>query len=422
MTGEAFKGTGDRLTDAGITKAAAKIGCEEDALLAVLSVETGGRGFDASGRVKALFEPHRFYALLSGSKRAAAVKAGLAYPKWGTKPYPKDSFARIDAASKIDPEAAMQATSWGLGQIMGSNFKAAGFPSARAMVEAFKTGEDLQLLGMAVFIVASGLAGALKRKDWKAFAKGYNGPGYATNRYDAKLAAAYAKRVQPMARGLLSVPEDEEPAEDEDAANVDPGADSTSGADAVDIAFDNPTTEPDPPADPVLAREEVKALQLRLQALNYAMVGKADGAYGASTVAAVAAFQHEHELPVTGRLDEATRAAVWQEQEPREIPDARAQASTKEVAARVPAVQANWLSKIGAAVLAAGASAASFVQGIVSNIPGASDTLSGVRSFFGDVPGWAYGGIVAAVAGFIWWKSRQSEKEAVKDFRTGRTS
>lgn len=35
-----------------------------------------------------LFEPHVFYRLLGkGAKRDAAVSAGLAYPKWGMKPY-----------------------------------------------------------------------------------------------------------------------------------------------------------------------------------------------------------------------------------------------------------------------------------------------------------------------------------------------
>ncbi|NBT89135.1 MAG: DUF3380 domain-containing protein, partial [Flavobacteriaceae bacterium] len=32
----------------------------------------------------------------------------------------------------------------------------------------------------------------LKAKDWAGFAKGYNGPAYAKNAYDTKLAGAYA--------------------------------------------------------------------------------------------------------------------------------------------------------------------------------------------------------------------------------------
>jgi len=33
---------------------------------------------------------------------------------------------------------------------------------------------------------------ALQKKDWKAFARLYNGPAYAQNRYDDKLSTAYS--------------------------------------------------------------------------------------------------------------------------------------------------------------------------------------------------------------------------------------
>jgi hypothetical protein len=190
-----FVMTGAARTAAGMASAAKLIGCDEAALKAVLAVETAGIGYDKKSRLKALFEPHIFYRLLKAKDRVAlshAEKQGLAYPKWGMKPYPADSYARIEAAMKIDPELALQATSWGLGQILGVNHKAAGYSSARVMVEAFMPGEDEQIAGMARFIVASGLAPALRRHDWAAFARGYNGPAYAKNAYHTRLARAYA--------------------------------------------------------------------------------------------------------------------------------------------------------------------------------------------------------------------------------------
>ncbi|WP_081373109.1 N-acetylmuramidase domain-containing protein [Xylanibacter ruminicola] len=33
---------------------------------------------------------------------------------------------------------------------------------------------------------------ALQKKDWKAFARFYNGPAYAQNRYDEKLSMVYS--------------------------------------------------------------------------------------------------------------------------------------------------------------------------------------------------------------------------------------
>jgi hypothetical protein len=46
---------------------------------------------------------------------------------------------------------------------------------------------------MCRYIEVNGLINALKNKDWKAFARGYNGVGYAKNSYDIKLANAYKK-------------------------------------------------------------------------------------------------------------------------------------------------------------------------------------------------------------------------------------
>ena len=43
------------------------------------------------------------------------------------------------------------------------------------------------------FIKANKLDGTLRAKNWAAFARGYNGPGYAQNAYDKKMAEAYAR-------------------------------------------------------------------------------------------------------------------------------------------------------------------------------------------------------------------------------------
>jgi hypothetical protein len=189
-------------------RTAATIGCEVAAFRAVIAVETGGRGFDATGRLKALFEPHIFYRLLGEDNRRAAVRAGLAYRSWGTRPYPKDSYPRIMAALCIDEERALQATSWGMPQILGVNHKAAGYDSACAMVDAFLAGEAEHLAAMARFIVSNKLDAALKRRDWAAFARGYNGARFAVNSYDKKLAQAYAhfRLERPMAVMIAPLP------------------------------------------------------------------------------------------------------------------------------------------------------------------------------------------------------------------------
>lgn len=168
----------------------------EDELRAVVEVECSGGGFDAQGRPKMLFEPHRFWRELGDAKRGVAANQGLAYPKWGTKPYPADSYPRLEAAMKIDRPAALRSASWGLGQIMGGNHKSAGYASAEAMVLDFLDDEEKHLMAMVKFILAEDLDDDLRRHDWSGFARGYNGPGYAKNGYHTKLAAAYAKWVK----------------------------------------------------------------------------------------------------------------------------------------------------------------------------------------------------------------------------------
>jgi|SRR5215472_2655985 len=192
-----FVGTGAKLTPEGIKAAADFVGCDIPAIEAVIEVETAGGGWDGKKRPKMLFEPHVFYGLLRrdglDDELDQAVDEGIAYPKWGTHPYPKDSYPRLEEAYEIDPKVSLQSASWGLGQTMGQNYFKCGFKDVAEMVEAYKQGENEQLMGMAHFIKNAGLAHDLITHKWAAFAKGYNGPGYAKNQYDTKLSAAYAK-------------------------------------------------------------------------------------------------------------------------------------------------------------------------------------------------------------------------------------
>lgn len=188
-----FKGPARRLQDLDLPRIGHQIGVGEDEIHAVLEVESAGSGFDSEGRPKILFEPHIFYRNLSGPKRDRAMAAGLAYPTWGTKPYPKDSYPRLIEAMKIDETAALRACSWGLPQLLGTNHKLCGYDTVQEMVKAFTESEALQLQAMIHFIASTGLDDALRRHDWAAFARGYNGPQYAKHNYHERLAAAFTK-------------------------------------------------------------------------------------------------------------------------------------------------------------------------------------------------------------------------------------
>lgn len=188
-----FKGKAKKIDDIDLPRIGATIGVGEDEIHAVLDVETRGGGFDSKGRPKMLFEPHIFYRELEGAERAEAVKLGLAYPRWGMRRYPRDSYPRLKAAMLINKEAALRSASWGLGQIMGFNHKLAGYDSAEAMVLAFLDDEETHLEAMVAFIRATGLDDELRGHDWRGFARGYNGSGYARHGYHTRLAKAFAK-------------------------------------------------------------------------------------------------------------------------------------------------------------------------------------------------------------------------------------
>lgn len=188
-----FVGRATKLADLDLPRVGYTIGVGEDEIHAVIDVEAAGSGFDKLKRPKMLFEPHRFYANLSGEKRARAVSLGLAYPTW-KRDYPADSYPRLSQAMAIDETAALKSASWGLGQIMGENYVAAGYDSPQHMVVAFvDMGEGEHLGAMVRFIVENHLDDEIRAHNWAAFARGYNGPKYAENGYHTKLAAAYAK-------------------------------------------------------------------------------------------------------------------------------------------------------------------------------------------------------------------------------------
>jgi hypothetical protein len=82
---------------------------------------------------------------------------------------------------------------------MGYNARLVGYGDAGAMVAAMRDSENAQIGAMARFITQAGLDGALRAHDWARFARGYNGPSYAINSYDTRLAVAH----DALARGGL---------------------------------------------------------------------------------------------------------------------------------------------------------------------------------------------------------------------------
>lgn len=195
------KSNSGRLIDEDFTQVAELLGCEPAALEAVQQVETGGRGgFFSPGRPAILFEGHIFWTQLKkrGSNPEDYVKGNenILYPKWEKGHYKGGigEYDRLEQARKINREAADASASWGMFQIMGFNYAACGEESIESFVRSMCESEFKQLLLTANFIKKnSQMLQALQARDWAVFAKCYNGPAYAQNRYDVKLEAAYQK-------------------------------------------------------------------------------------------------------------------------------------------------------------------------------------------------------------------------------------
>jgi hypothetical protein len=187
-----FTGPGTPLTQDGVDQAVAATGADVASLWSVLEVETSGCGYLSDRRPKILFERHFFHRLTDG--RFDATDPDVSNPVAGGYGAPGDhQYVRLAAALQLDREAALRSASWGLGQIMGDNCVATGFDRVDDMVSSFVASENEQLLGMANFIASSALKQALATQDWTTFARLYNGPSFAKNRYDERLATAHAR-------------------------------------------------------------------------------------------------------------------------------------------------------------------------------------------------------------------------------------
>lgn len=179
-----------------IEKKAGELGWPPKAFMAVVQVESGGKAFatvDGKPMPLILFEPHVFYRCLPQSKRKEAQDRNLAAPRWGDLPYPLSQSARYNQlarAKTIHVEAAYMACSWGVGQVLGENADWLGFPSAQNLAETAMGSIEGQLELMTRFITKRGLIDELKARDWRGFARLYNGSGQ-VDFYSKAMARAY---------------------------------------------------------------------------------------------------------------------------------------------------------------------------------------------------------------------------------------
>lgn len=180
-----------KLTNEDFCRAARRIKCEVASVKAVAEVESRGAGFYSNDFPTILFERHVFRKYTDGIyNRSHPHLSGPAgnYGKAG-----QNQRNKFNEAYALDPVAAIKACSWGKFQVMGFNWKVAGYASVTDFFEAMKRSEGDHLNAFIGFVIGNRLDDEIRHKDWAGFAYGYNGKGYKANHYDTAMARAYAK-------------------------------------------------------------------------------------------------------------------------------------------------------------------------------------------------------------------------------------
>lgn len=187
------------ITSQQYAESAATLGVETAVIKAVAEVESNGNGFLSTGEPVILFEPHVFWReLVKRGIDPLAHQPGnedILYKKWGSRVYAKvsEQHAILKRAVEINREAALCSASWGKFQIMGFNFPSCGCATIQEFINAIYKDEGEHLRLFCNLIRSFGLVDELKKKDWREFARRYNGAAYEKNRYHLKLNTAYQK-------------------------------------------------------------------------------------------------------------------------------------------------------------------------------------------------------------------------------------
>lgn len=203
------------LTLADFKWAAGQLGADLAQVRAVDEVESAGAGFspstaailaldgpggfiDGENLPKILFEAHKFARHTGGKYNAS--HPNISSPKWNRALYKGGlrEWERLHEAAALDRPAALMSASAGRYQILGENYRLAGFADVESFWAAMQDSERRHLEAFVAFVKNSGLVDELRQvsavpSQCLPFALGYNGPAAEQNRYPEKIAVAFQK-------------------------------------------------------------------------------------------------------------------------------------------------------------------------------------------------------------------------------------
>ncbi len=178
-----------------LQKLSSDFGFEAASAIAVLCVESSGKGFQKSNdnRMIIRFENHKFDGYW-GEQNSELFDQHFKYNKKGKKwlghewrETTNDEWSRFHGkqrkewevfnfARHLDSDAAMMSISMGAPQIMGFHYKRLNYSSVAEMFDQFSTDMAAQIEGLFRFLDKR-MIKALVEKDFVEFARWYNGAG-----------------------------------------------------------------------------------------------------------------------------------------------------------------------------------------------------------------------------------------------------
>lgn len=184
------------LTNENFKWLAQQLGCDPEMVMSVAKTECKRDPFDADGFPAILFERHIFYRNAPRDKRDQwhmlypTICNPQATPAGGYGSY-DDQRAKFDQAFGLNPDAAMEACSWGPFQELGANFRDYDFATVGEFVDTMKDG----LGGACEIFVKSmkhrGLQGPMQLHQFVTIAMRYNGTSFRRFNYDGQLRDNY---------------------------------------------------------------------------------------------------------------------------------------------------------------------------------------------------------------------------------------
>ncbi|MGL4630585.1 MAG: N-acetylmuramidase domain-containing protein [Leadbetterella sp.] len=193
------------LSENDLIQFAQKYKIELAAIKAVNEVESNGRGFLVEGRPKILFEGHVFWKELQNRgldpKTLVSPASSNVLFKNSTKVHyvgGKGEYDRLEKAAELGSsplikDAALCSASWGSYQVMGYHFKSLGYANITEFIQKMNAHEREHLDAFGRYLEVNNIIRHLKNHDWTAFARAYNGAGFAKFSYDIKIEKAYRK-------------------------------------------------------------------------------------------------------------------------------------------------------------------------------------------------------------------------------------